>query len=174
MKRTWTVAVVALLGAAWLPAVASAGAKVRVRPDIVYLRDGTQLTGTVLIEGAKAVILLTKEGEQAVPTENIERVLRKPGLKVANYATTVKDGHIEIVPVEVKETEGSGPASPKPDMSVDVKKPGTSTTNTTRPRGAGTATTKPAGMSDKQAELLKKLLEAAKKKDLLKEFEANR
>jgi len=50
--------------------------RVLLDSDVVYLRDGSKLDCTVIMSAAKAVIVLTDDGEQMIPSEDIERIVR--------------------------------------------------------------------------------------------------
>lgn len=162
-----------------ISSVAPAQVKVAVSDDVVYMRDGTQVTGTVLVQGARAVIILTDKGEEVVSTEQVERIVRRPGgAGPKNFATTVKDGFHQVLPVQVQPAEGSttGTGVPGVNLRVGVEKPPIA--GAPAPAGAGrtadaTTLARPP-TADRAAleEWLKKALEEAKQKDLLKEFKA--
>lgn len=73
------LAAIALVGGG----AAARGGEARVsavqRRDVVHLRDGTRITGAILMSGPRAVVLATDVGESletVVPREEIERIER--------------------------------------------------------------------------------------------------
>jgi len=76
---------------------------VRLLParDTIYLHDGTELHGTVLIVGQKAVIYHTSDGEASVPREKVLRVqYRKDAGVHKAYKAEKQDGHIFLTSIE--------------------------------------------------------------------------
>jgi len=115
--------------------------RVLLDSDVVYLRDGSKLDCTVIMVAAKAAIVLTEDGEQIIPSENIERIVHAKDHATATILPVRSmDGYKFIVmePVEpaappmeaervdetpeAPETSGGEPAAPS------VEEPRTPTT----------------------------------------------
>ena len=77
--------------------------------DTIYLRDGTELNGTVILMAQKAAVILTEKGEEMVPRDTIEKVvLAKDKDKTTTLPVRSKDGFKFIVmePIEDQPIEG--------------------------------------------------------------------
>ena len=86
-------------------------ARVFLDSDVLYLRDGTELKGTIILIAQKAAVVLTEKGEQMVPRENIEKiVLGKDKEKATTLPVRSRDGFLFIVmePIEDQPVEGGG------------------------------------------------------------------
>ncbi len=103
----WIAAAVLLLGADGVDARDAAPAnepvvqppavktvKLASRRDRVTLTDGTVLEGMIVAAGARAIVIVTPEGEKTVPKDNVERVER--GVAGAD-ALTLRTFEMEVV-----------------------------------------------------------------------------
>jgi len=117
-----------LLAAALTLAASSAWADLRVMDtvDVVRLVDGTEVRGTVLAAGIKAVVVLVEGKQIIIQREQVERIDRgeqEPGI-VKSYATEVVDG--------VKIVTGPGTSGEESTAAVAARRP-------TPARGGGAA-----------------------------------
>jgi len=88
--------------------------KLSTRQDKLTLTDGKVLQGSIVAAGAKAVIIVTPEGEVTVPRANVVRIERGQAtvetLLPTTYETIVIDGHEHIVvPLGLEDDVGEGP-----------------------------------------------------------------
>ena len=84
-------------------------ARVFLDSDVLYLRDGTELKGTIILIAQKAAVVLTEKGEEMVPRENIEKiVLGKDKEKATTLPVRSRDGFLFLVmePIEDQPLEG--------------------------------------------------------------------
>ncbi|MFW6161788.1 MAG: hypothetical protein ACODAJ_03410 [Planctomycetota bacterium] len=64
----------------------------------MILRDGSEVSGTILCAGQAAVVLLTPDGEQTIPRAAIERVVKNAdGSFPKKYKAETLDGHKFLV-----------------------------------------------------------------------------
>ena len=109
------VVIALLLGAS----VARAEIKVLRDSDLVKMRDGTEVKGTVVFVGARSVIVVTDEGEQTLEREKIERIQRAlDASKPSGYALHEQDGHLLIVPGGGDDAVEGGAAAVEPEKAV--------------------------------------------------------
>jgi len=99
------------------PEKKEATVRVFLDADTIYLRDGTELNGTVILMAQKAAVILTEKGEQMVPRDTIEKVvLGKDKDKATTLPVRSQDGFLFIVmePIEDEPIEGgdAGAAAP--------------------------------------------------------------
>jgi len=74
--------------------------------DIIYLKDGSILTGTVILEAARSTIILTEDGEQMIPSEDIEKIERgRDKDKPVRLPVKKSDGFQFIVMEPIEESE---------------------------------------------------------------------
>ncbi len=99
--------------------------KVLLDSDVIILNDGTEVKGTVIFVAGKAAIILTKEGEQMIPREDIKEIVRgKDHDTPVKLPIRKKDGFQFIVmePVEEEEdAEGAEAAPERPAKRTPAK-----------------------------------------------------
>lgn len=99
------------------------GAKIVDKSHVLYLRDGTKLYGTVLMEGSRSVIVLTEEGEVEFDPAAVERIGPSGEGNVPVYAATeIRDGHEYLTPPQepaedAESAAGDSAGPPVPDAS---------------------------------------------------------
>jgi len=94
---------------------------VRIIPDkdVLYLKGGEKIEGTILFVGSRFVIFHTSEGEKSVERGRIQRIqYRRQAAERKRYLTKFEGGHIYLTNEEAPEP----PAAPEAGIM-----PGTST-----------------------------------------------
>jgi hypothetical protein len=87
---------------------ASADLRVLESTDVVYLYDGTEVRGTVIAVGIKAIVIIVDEKERIIPREHVVKVVRgevKPEVK----------GYMTEVVLGMKRITGVGESAGEPD-----------------------------------------------------------
>jgi len=129
MRTMVVVTGLALLGVMLSPLFCEANVKLHKASDVIYLRNGTEVKGTILMQASKAVIVMTEEAEETIPMADVARIVRDQRAPLTTlHATTMKDGHIQIVPGAIKEEDASTSVDTIPaatteeeiDLSVDL------------------------------------------------------
>lgn len=96
---------------------AMAGVKVLDAEDVVRLVDGTELRGTLLAAGLKAVVLLVEDEEKVIPREQVLQIERgEPKHAVKSYATDVVEGMRRVkgqAAPDQKSAEGKTESAPR-------------------------------------------------------------
>ena len=103
----------ALTVAALAAASASADLRVLESTDVVHLYDGTEIRGTVIAVGIKAIVIIVDEKERTIPREQVVKIVRgevKPAVK--GYMTEVVLGLKRITGPGESGDGGAGPATP--------------------------------------------------------------
>ncbi len=73
--------------------------RLNTRADRLILTDGTEVRGTIVVVGARAVIIVTATGEETVPRDKIDRIRRAPPGDLSTprtFETTVGIDHERI------------------------------------------------------------------------------
>ena len=77
--------------------------------DRVILRDGTEIKGTILCAGQAAVTILTPDGEETIPRERIERIVKNlDGSFPKKFKAEETDGHLFLVEAPPDPPPGEG------------------------------------------------------------------
>ncbi len=74
--------------------------RLNTRGDRLILTDGTEVRGTIVVVGARAVVIVTATGEETVPRHKIERIRRAPPGDLSTprtFETAVGVDHERIV-----------------------------------------------------------------------------
>ena len=100
-------------------------ARVFLDSDVLYLRDGTEVKGTIILIAQKAAVILTEKGEEMVPRENIEKVVRGTDKeKATTLPIRSQDGFLFIVmePIEDQPAEGGAEGAAPAAAAPAVRK----------------------------------------------------
>jgi len=141
--------------------------KVYLDSDVIYLRDGNEVHGTIILVAQKGAVVLTEQGEELVPRENIEKMVRaRDKERPVTLPIRLEDGFKFIVMEPIEESDAPGDA---PEAKAAPKKPAA-------PKAAAVNKDRPKGEALKEMPLgddeLKKLKEAGGKiSELLKQAE---
>jgi hypothetical protein len=157
--------VLVLVGALVLAAAAYADFKVVPSVDVVTLDDGTTLTGTVIAEGARGVVLVKDAKEVVIPKDKVVKVEKGvPTAETKGYTTDPVEGQ-KIVTGEgfrdsgssedkqAKDSEGK-PATPQANAGKPGKVTADMVKNMTKQKPQLDAWVKVVGGPDKAAEIL--------------------
>jgi hypothetical protein len=89
--------VVILLALASAVGTARADLRVLETADVVHLHDGTEVRGTVIAVGIKAVVVIIDDKEVVIPRERVMKIVRgEVGTNVKGYATEVVEGLMRV------------------------------------------------------------------------------
>lgn len=144
----------------------SVGPTVVIVPDqdVVYLRDGTTVEGTVVLAAQVAVIILTEQGEQTIPRRDVLRIqYRYNSDERKACKTKIEDGHIYLTNEEAELAAAEPPAEPAAAPAPKQPKPAAPKPDKPRPKPqAKPAPRRPAADAPRD-ERIKAALEMAKK-----------
>lgn len=109
------------------------GAKIVHHSHVLYLKDGTKMKGSILMHGAKSIIVLTEQGELELNPADIEQVAPAEEQAPPVYASTqIFEGHEYLTAPQVGEEESEEEAEEEvveekveeePKEEVEVKLP---------------------------------------------------
>ena len=144
--------------------------------DVIYLRDGTQVHGTIIVVARKGALILTEEGEQLVPRENIEKMDRaRDKERSVKLPIRSEDGlkFIVMEPIEDEDAaageEGAAPEQNAPKPKEGVEPPKAPAAKAVAPKAERPLKEVPLGDDE-----MKKLKEASGRiADLMKKAEAD-
>jgi hypothetical protein len=108
------------------------GAKIIHHSHVLYLKDGSKMKGSILMRGAKSIIILTEEGELELHPDDLEQIATAEEQAPPVYASTqIFEGHEYLTAPEVEEEEYEEEleeevveeAVEEPEEEVEVKLP---------------------------------------------------
>jgi hypothetical protein len=107
------------------------GAKIIHESHVLYLKDGSKMRGSILMHGAKSIIILTEDGELELHPDDLEQVASAEEQSPPIYASTqIFEGHEYLTAPEVEEEEFEEEpeeeiVEEEPEEEVEVKLPET-------------------------------------------------
>jgi len=139
--------------------------------DVVHMKDGSILKGTVILQAAKSTILLTDEGEELIPSEDIEKIERGHDQdKPVRLPIEKCDGFQFIVMEPMEETEQPAVSRAPQEEKPRQAKTETKTKTEQKPREQ----TKPEKVKELDNDEIKRLKEDPKMKELFEQLNKKR